>query len=211
MSWAQALSPYVIHPEGFTPLGRQVVYYDDIVSIIWDKFAKSTFHLLILPRDSQITKQHPTIAITEHIKNVMQTYVEWTIDYIWKHFDERYSIIKPVDGCNINEKDHFIRTFIEVGVHSVPSMSNLHIHVITKDFHSDKLKNKKHYNSFNTQFFILWDQLPLSQIPDKREMEQEVIKNSDLLCSYCYKNFTNKFSQLKNHLDQEFHLHFKEK
>ena len=55
-------------------------------------------------------------------------------------------------------------------------MKNLHVHVITKDFHSIKLKNKKHYNSFNTSFFIEYDQLPLDTIPDKEEMEDNVIK-----------------------------------
>ena len=34
-----------------------------------------------------------------------------------------------------------------------PSMRQLHLHVISQDFNSKHLKNKKHWNSFNTDFF----------------------------------------------------------
>lgn len=33
-------------------------------------------------------------------------------------------------------------------------MSQLHLHVISDDFNSERLKNKKHWNSFTTEFFI---------------------------------------------------------
>ncbi|CAB4284802.1 unnamed protein product [Prunus armeniaca] len=32
-------------------------------------------------------------------------------------------------------------------------MRQLHLHVISQDFNSTHLKNKKHWNSFNTDFF----------------------------------------------------------
>lgn len=35
----------------------------------------------------------------------------------------------------------------------VPSMRQLHLHVISQDFNSKHLKNKKHWNSFNSPFF----------------------------------------------------------
>ncbi|KAL6278173.1 hypothetical protein ACE6H2_021774 [Prunus campanulata] len=34
-----------------------------------------------------------------------------------------------------------------------PSMRQLHLHVISQDFNSTHLKNKEHWNSFNTDFF----------------------------------------------------------
>lgn len=40
-----------------------------------------------------------------------------------------------------------------LGFHSVPSMRQLHLHVISQDFDSPALKNKKHWNSFTTAFF----------------------------------------------------------
>jgi aprataxin len=45
---------------------------------------------------------------------------------------------------------------IRVGFHSVPSMETVHVHVISDDLVSDRLKNKKHYQSFHpTQGFWL--------------------------------------------------------
>lgn len=34
------------------------------------------------------------------------------------------------------------------------STSHVHLHVISQDFDSPCLKNKKHWNSFNTEYFI---------------------------------------------------------
>ena len=47
-----------------------------------------------------------------------------------------------------------------LGFHAVPSMRQLHLHVISADLRSDALKNKKHWNSFTTDFFVppeAWD------------------------------------------------------
>lgn len=52
------------------------------------------------------------------------------------------------------QTESFKKSFIKVGVHSTPSMSNLHIHVLTKDMNLPWMKNKKHYNSFCTDFFV---------------------------------------------------------
>lgn len=42
----------------------------------------------------------------------------------------------------------------KIGFHAQPSMQRVHLHVISRDFHSPCLKTKKHWNSFNTPF--LW-------------------------------------------------------
>jgi len=46
------------------------------------------------------------------------------------------------------------KRLLKVGYHAVPSLLPLHIHIISQDFDSDCLKNKKHWNSFTTDFFI---------------------------------------------------------
>ena len=40
------------------------------------------------------------------------------------------------------------------GYHSVPSMLRLHLHCISDDMLSENVKNKKHWNSFTTEFFV---------------------------------------------------------
>lgn len=64
---------------------------------------------------------------------------------------------------------HNSRLRFRIGFHAIPSMSLLHLHLIrfsphscvrnkliiaSDDFISDSLKNKKHWNSFNTDFFV---------------------------------------------------------
>lgn len=41
-----------------------------------------------------------------------------------------------------------------IGYHAVPSMQRLHLHVLSTDFNSPCLKNKYHWNSFTTPFFL---------------------------------------------------------
>lgn len=41
-----------------------------------------------------------------------------------------------------------------IGFHAAPSMDRLHMHVISKDFHSPCLKTKQHWNTFNTKYFL---------------------------------------------------------
>lgn len=204
MSWSNALQPYITNPAKYHP--HTVIYYDENVSIIHDSFPKSAFHLLCLPRDKRLTKQNPTIAVTDAVKDKLQYAIDWCVQYIADQFNKKYDYVYGQEGTSTNIKD-----FIQIGVHSVPSMNNLHIHVITKDFNSVRLKNKKHYNSFNTPFFIQWENLPLKQIPDKKVTEQKYVKDQDLVCCYCGENFGNKFSQLKKHIGDEFSCHFLEK
>lgn len=42
----------------------------------------------------------------------------------------------------------------KIGYHAEPSMQQVHLHVISTDFNSPSLKTKKHWNSFNTDFFV---------------------------------------------------------
>ena len=51
---------------------------------------------------------------------------------------------------------YFINSFIffRYGYHTIPSMLQLHLHVISCDFVSPCLKTKRHWNSFTTEFFI---------------------------------------------------------
>lgn len=43
---------------------------------------------------------------------------------------------------------------IRLGYHAIPSLSLLHLHIVSSDLDSPALKNKKHWNSFATPFFV---------------------------------------------------------
>ena len=47
----------------------------------------------------------------------------------------------------------------EMCIRDSPSMTRLHMHVISTDYDSTCLKNKRHWNSFTTSFFRLASQI----------------------------------------------------
>ncbi|KNG88617.1 histidine triad nucleotide binding protein [Aspergillus nomiae NRRL 13137] len=93
---------------------------------------------------------------------------------------------------------------IMCGIHAHPSMNHLHIHVISVDRYSDRLKHKKHYNSFSTPFFVPIDDFPLAQDDVRRHPGREGYLRRDYTCWRCGREFGNKFSELKIHLEKEF-------
>lgn len=107
-----------------------IVKADDLITIIKDGYNKAKFHYLILPNKR-----------LHSIRDVKAEHLS-----LLKHMEkEAENLIKesPHKECNF-----------KIGYHSVPSMSQLHLHVISDDFCSPYLKNKKHFNSFNTKFFL---------------------------------------------------------
>lgn len=210
MFWKLALQDYIRRPQNF----QETLFWDDKVVIVNDAFPKAQFHLLILPRDPQLTKKHPTTAFGADGKTHLRPYVVRAQDYIFEQFTSKFSPLSgnPFfrDEQEFFDKETFVQRFVQVGVHSAPSMNNLHVHVVTKDFYSPKLKNKKHYLSFNSDFFILWSQLPLSQIPNAEQQEQ-LLKTQDMVCTYCHANFKNRMQHLKEHLEVEFSKNFAER
>lgn len=198
MSWKSQLALYIRNPAQYPEL---VMFANEDVVLIRDKFPKSTVHFLMLLRDSTITHSHPTTAITEERKASLAPHIDKAKGLVYEQFKDCVPDLQV-------DRQAFIDRFVQVGVHSVPSMNNIHIHILSKDFHSTSMKNKKHYNSFTTRFFVPWEQLPLKAIPKKDLMEDQFIKEHDLICCYCGENMKNRFVELKKHLDIEFTRNF---
>ncbi len=94
---------------------------------------------------------------------------------------------------------------LRVGVHAHPSMNHLHVHIISPDMSSDSMKHRKHYNSFNTDFFIPLEDFPLAEDDIRREVPyQNANLSRDYKCWRCGSMFENKFKELKEHLTTEF-------
>ncbi|KAI5951097.1 HNT3 [Candida jiufengensis] len=157
MSFKNAFQPIINNPEKHD----SVLYYDENVIIIKDMFPKSVRHLLVIPRHQQVTKKHPLDVFNafyndftgEELYEMIEKYVEQAKDLIIDNLKEKLDM---KDEIILQD---FKTNFIKAGVHSIPSLDNFHIHVITQDFNSPRMKNKKHYNSFTTKFFVPFDQL----------------------------------------------------
>ncbi|KAI3403785.2 HNT3 [Candida oxycetoniae] len=159
MSFRDALQKIINQPEKH----ESVLFFDKNVVIIKDLFPKSFRHLLVIPRASDVSHQHPLEVFNTH-------YQAFTGEELYKQLGEyveeaRSMILDSLSKeFNIKEEDKeaFIQRqydFVKTGVHSVPSLRNLHIHVMTSDFNTPYMKNKKHYNSFNTKFFVAFEEL----------------------------------------------------
>lgn len=228
MSFRHNLQKYIDHPSG--PL---TLFYDDNVVIIRDAFPKSLRHYLILPRLPSLTHLHPLDAFTTLVPEAYE---------MMRHYVERAKsmmIDSLVDEGYLpnHQKDTFRNEFIRAGVHSIPSMANLHIHVISQDFVLPSMKNKKHYNSFTTAFFVDFDalapeedvgvepesdtdesqnepfwsdeELPARTGHERRPDQLErLIRNTPLRCTSCGAQFGLRFSQLKLHLATEYNTKY---
>ncbi|GBO36936.1 Aprataxin, partial [Araneus ventricosus] len=92
----------------------------------------------------------------------------------------------------------------QIGYHAVPSMSHLHLHVISQDFDSPCLKTKTHWNSFTTEYFISSKKI-IEQLEStgqikfmESHLSQELLKQS-LRCHICKKELPT-MPKLKEHI-----------
>ena len=144
-----------------------VVESDNLTVTIKDAFPKARHHYLILP------KEHITSLNSLDTKH---------LDLL-KHMDERsQSLIKRLVDKNPElEFRH--------GYHAIPSMSQLHMHIISQDFESSFLKTKKHWNSFTSNFFIdsyrIIDTLKTQGKIEFDRAKYEYLLKSDLQCHKC--------------------------
>ncbi|PWW79635.1 HIT-like protein [Tuber magnatum] len=94
---------------------------------------------------------------------------------------------------------------VRVGVHAGPSMNHLHVHVISREGFSDRVKKRVHYNSFNTAFFVPLDELPLrTDDPRWEHHERARLLKMDYTCWRCGRGFKNSFAGIKQHVAEEF-------
>lgn len=102
--------------------------------VAYDAYPKARLHLLILPRQplpgpADLTGAHaPLLA---HMRDLAS----------WLSAQLSSSITPNLPP-------------LRIGFHAVPSMRQLHLHLISSDLDSPHLKTKKHFNSFATDFFI---------------------------------------------------------
>eukprot|EP00250_Pteridium_aquilinum_P003499 c13818_g1_i1 orf=361-2667(-) len=128
-TWAEALRKMALHPEQFRDMILQVT---EQTIVIIDKFPKGRKHLLVVSRldglDSLDDLRSSHLPLLQDMHNLGMTLVQSSL-----------------------QQDHSL--VFRMGYHSDPSMRQLHMHIISQDFDSPALKNKKHWNSFTTAFF----------------------------------------------------------
>ena len=101
----------------------------------------------------------------------------------------------------------FLNTIFLENCNFMSMILQVHMHVISQDFDSPCLKNKKHWNSFNTEYFVpceivlnlLKKNGSCSSVQDANNRDKKELLSRDLICNQC--NFKPKnMPDLKNHL-----------
>lgn len=157
-----------------------IVEEDDLTVTIKDKYPKAEYHFLVMPKDS--------ITSTS---NLSSSHIP-----LLKHMQQR--------GEELAARSSSSLTF-RCGYHAVPSMSQLHMHVISQDFISPSLKTKKHWNSFTTEYFIDSHVL-IKMLQDDGKVQFDTsryleILKKDLRCHVCSKSIPT-MPALKSHILQ---------
>ncbi|XP_036186499.1 aprataxin isoform X2 [Myotis myotis] len=170
--WSQGLKISMQDP-------KMQVYKDEQVVVIKDKYPKARHHWLVLPWASisslkAVTREH--LELLKHMHAVGEKVI--------------------VDAAGPS------KLRFRLGYHAIPSMSHVHLHVISQDFDSPCLKNKKHWNSFNTEYF-LESQAVIKMIQEAgrvtvRDGMPELLK-LPLRCHEC-QQLLPSIPQLKEHL-----------
>lgn len=207
------LLPYINNPDSHP---TSVISYDENFVLIRDLFSKATVHLLLLPRDPAKFLLHPHDAFADLVfldqcKQAAASAAQLAAKELQRLLGQ-YSVLDKPRLEALEGGDESIPlgrdwgAELRVGVHAHPSMTHLHMHIISRDMHSEWVKHRKHYNSFNTDFFIPLGDYPLVEDDERRSTNHQNrnLKDMDFKCWRCGREYGNRFKELKAHLEQEF-------
>ncbi|XP_034450049.1 aprataxin isoform X2 [Hippoglossus hippoglossus] len=174
--WSQGLKTSMQDP-------KMQIYKDDKVVVIKDKYPKARYHWLVLPWQ-----------VIPSLKALRDEHCD-----LVKHMQQVAD--RMVQQCPDSSSLSF-----RTGYHVIPSMSHVHLHVISQDFDSPCLKNKKHWNSFTTDYFIesqdVVQMLETNGRVTVKEGSSELLK-LPLRCHVCRKELPT-IPALKEHLKSHF-------
>lgn len=210
-----ALGAYIRDPSAF-PSPQSVISSSDAFVAIQDMYPKSTIHMLLLPRDESITLLHPFEAFADpkllaSVCDEVAKLKQLAASELRRRFgrfsnaDSSYNAALDADEAPSDlPSGRNWETGIIAGVHAHPSMSHLHVHIMSVDRVSACMRHRRHYNSFSTPFFVPIEDFPLAQEdPRRQHAHQESYLTSDLKCWRCGAGFGNRFKRLKEHLEEE--------
>ncbi|KAG0452438.1 hypothetical protein HPP92_025102 [Vanilla planifolia] len=176
-SWSHALHELAMNPEKHKESYLEIS--DDYV-IVNDRYPKAKRHILVIARLpgldclADLRCNHLPLLKKMHVVGL-----KWA---------EKFTNDDP-------------SLVFRLGYHSAPSMRQLHLHVISQDFESSHLKNRKHWNSFNTLFFC--DSVDIIKEIEANGLasmdDYEKLLSLELRCHHCKSAHPN-IPRLKSHI-----------
>ena len=208
-----ALLEYIQHPERFPNEALRVTPH---TVLIRDLYPKATVHLLLLPRSPAHHDLHPHDAFQDpDFLATIRAEAASAADLAAAELSRKLSRFSASskarnDALDAGDYDNAppgrdYRKEIRIGIHAHPSMTHLHVHIFSRDMHSECVKHRKHYNSFNTPFLIPLEVYPLAEEDNLRSVQfQNGNLHAGFVCWRCGEGFGNRFAELKRHLEGEF-------
>lgn len=172
--WSMGLITAMTDPE-------QLFEQDDLTVTIYDGFPKAKYHYLIVPKEdidsvAALRKKHLPLLM---------------------HMDKKANDL--VLRFKADDPDAVFRC----GYHSVPSMKRLHLHVVSQDFNSFRMRKQHHWNTFNTEYFMD-SELVVATIEDNGHIDvqeefYELLLQLQMRCNYC-SILCSSMDELKSHI-----------
>ncbi|KAG2129595.1 hypothetical protein DEU56DRAFT_493054 [Suillus clintonianus] len=176
---------------------------------VFDAFPKSIFHLLVIPRiKPPLSARHLT-----DLRSLLQCEKSVAKEVLMNLSEEANNAKKMIEEEMM--KKYQFKWEIWIGFHPISSMEHLHLHVLSADLFSPKMKLKKHYNSFypSLGFFLhlkdvlSWFDAEPSYYRRMIKLDasqyQPLLKDGDLCCWRCDRAL-GSMPKLKAHLQEEF-------
>lgn len=182
----EAFTPYPLTSSSGSEKGSTTILYrDQTCVLVRDAYPKSSVHCLVMPLDLSLvslsdlrykefgeagafrkkrknepTPRAPSSSLGRHAE--LLAHMHWVGQSYQRYLAEENPSL-------------FGRLTFKIGFHSVPSLPQLHMHLISTDFSSACLKHKKHYNSFTTPFF-----LPVETVLEDLKQNGKVTLHADV-------------------------------
>ncbi|PWN41091.1 hypothetical protein IE81DRAFT_187534 [Ceraceosorus guamensis] len=222
MAWSSALAQYARTKDLNTLPEGTLLRSDEHTLTIYDGYPKAKFHFLVLPRvpfqlqssDSEgsepkdafeLLKKGPACVPPNHLSNLKSLlsspHASRVLAALRKASEETVQLIKeeqPYTKLTEDQVEAGTTWPVHVGFHAVPSMEHVHLHIISSDLISERLKNKKHYLSFHPSHGF-W--LPLTRIEEMVRKGQKKLPHDERY----YENLLK--STLTSFYDESEHSH----
>lgn len=210
------LGAYTFAPANFPP--SRVIFYNDEFVAINDLFPKSSVHTLLLWRNSNNTA-HPFDAFEDEdfltrIRSEANRLQGLVAEELRRKFGNESATEQAREKALNGEVDvpegedlppgRDWEKEVLVGVHAHPSMNHLHVHVLSRELFSERLKRRNHYNSFTTGYFVPLKDFPLPDDDIRRDPDRHGFIDQELECWRCGATFGSSMARMKVHLAEEF-------
>ena len=164
---------------------EQIYEEDELTVTLKDAFPKARYHFLVVPRE-------PINSVKELSRSNLEL-----LNHIHKLAEDLIERVRKKEPNNI--------MLFRFGYHAVPSLKRLHLHIVSQDFNSPRMKTRHHWNTFNTEYFmdssVVIETLKKEGCIGVDDAKYEAFLTRQMKCNACSRKFED-ISTLKTHLKE---------